>query len=421
MSKNPRHLESPKMASGFTTSYDSDGKLVGRETRMEEMARIFGQHGSFGFGPPKMNKKAEESNNPLKKRFDRIANLLNQTGVLVGTAHKRILIPKDKLTEKDIKSLGFVPVSIAIPEAGQDRFSSFRHPDTNFHIHSHPEGWTMHEDRHAASTMLARKAKGALDKTKALVSGLPHVNEEGIPGLYYYVKGVLGGHTSTAQRVLSELPKSTVKRIESWKPSLTFEGNKMKTASLTSFLSELEKISYTLAQAQQLPHDQLSNYMASSGMEPAAMQQHFPGAQHPIDVNPERHQIRRLMSAHLEAKASPGGQLGQLAPAPNNKSIFNGPGLPPGSVGPGPSSPNAGPQAAMATRPAVPAAMPSVPPPVNPATPAESHVRVRQKIDINPQGLMRDLGHVTPAPRPPAPAFRAGRLGHVPLGLMKAI
>jgi hypothetical protein len=158
----------------------------------------------------------------VHRRFDTLANLMKTQGVYSGTAHRRILIPKDKLTENDIGQLGFVPVTIAIPEAGQDRFRSFRHPDMNYHIHSHPEGWTMHEDQHAASTMLARKEKGVLNKTKAMVSGIPHVNEEGVPGLYYYLKGRLAGHKSTAQSVAAEMPDPLRARIARLSPSRSY-------------------------------------------------------------------------------------------------------------------------------------------------------------------------------------------------------
>lgn len=158
----------------------------------------------------------------VTQRFGRLVNTLRTDGVLAGTAHRRLLIPKDKLTEDDVHSLGFVPVTIAIPEAGQDRFRSFRHPDSQFHIHSHPEGWTMHEDAHPASTMLARKVKGIAAKSKALVSGLPHVSEEGLPGLGYYIKGKLSGHASTARRVAGELPAHVKRRIASWSPSPTY-------------------------------------------------------------------------------------------------------------------------------------------------------------------------------------------------------
>lgn len=172
-------------------------------------------------------------------RFDELRKGLNTHGVLAGTAHKRLLIPKDKFTEHDINSMGFVPVSIAIPEAGQDRFQSFRHPDMNYHIHSHDDGWTMHEDQHAASTMLARKAEGAVNKTKAMVSGLPHVNEEGIPGMYYYLRGVLGGHKSTAARVKAEMSPEAHAWMSGLSSSHTHVPEEPKTAM--PFLHRVEK------------------------------------------------------------------------------------------------------------------------------------------------------------------------------------
>jgi hypothetical protein len=159
---------------------------------------------------PLLTKTAEELSTPydrvLKQRFSELQGLVREHGAYAGTAHKRILIPKTKLTEHDISRLGFTPVTIAIPEAGQDRFQSFRHPDNNFHIHSHPDGWTMHEDSHPAATMLAKKVTGISRKAKAMAQGIPHASEEGLPGLYYYMKGVIGGHRSTAQRVFHELP-----------------------------------------------------------------------------------------------------------------------------------------------------------------------------------------------------------------------
>lgn len=161
----------------------------------------------------------------LNQRFNILSTMMRNEGVLAGTAHKRLVIPKAKLTEKDIHQLGFTPVSISIPEAGQDRFTSFRHEDNEFHLHSHPEGWTMHEDSHAASTMLARKAKGMGAKLKAHISGIPHMKEEGLPGLFYYVRGRLKGHKSTAQQVLAETKLKTLKRIKRLKdrPGITAE------------------------------------------------------------------------------------------------------------------------------------------------------------------------------------------------------
>jgi hypothetical protein len=84
---------------------------------------------------------------PLHNRFNRYLKILDQKGAFAGTGHRRVVIPKSKVTEQDIGTLGFEPVMAAIPEAGQDRFQSWRHPDNNYHIHSHGDRWTIHQDR----------------------------------------------------------------------------------------------------------------------------------------------------------------------------------------------------------------------------------------------------------------------------------
>ncbi len=160
------------------------------------------------------NKDYEAS---VKKRFGFFEKALDEYGEEVGTGHKRILIPKEALTQQQLEEvMGFVPVAIAIPEAGQENFTSFRHPEMLYHIHDHGESWSMHEDRHAASTMLIKKwmmertgqikqtlsnAKTSADSSvfepfQHFAAGIPHILEEGIPGAYYYLKGqVLGGET----------------------------------------------------------------------------------------------------------------------------------------------------------------------------------------------------------------------------------
>ena len=173
-----------------------------------------------------LSKLAYDADTDVKQRFEHLKELMRQHGALAGTAHRRIVIPKDKLTEKDIKEgLGFTPVSIAIPEAGQDRFESFRHHEHNYHIHSHPEGWTMHEDKHPAATMLAKNVDDPVGKMKAMIAGVPHVIHEGVPGLYYYIKGRLARQGSTARRVLNEMPSEIKDKIYSlphsptWRPT----------------------------------------------------------------------------------------------------------------------------------------------------------------------------------------------------------
>lgn len=140
-----------------------------------------------------------------QKRFSTYADLLRNKGVYAGTFHKRVLIPKSKLNEDDLKGLGFESVLAAIPEAGQDQFRSYRHPDNLFHIHSHNDNWTMHEDRHPSSTMLSRK----IGPVRAFIQGAPHIITEGVPGLAAYVAGQFNRRRSTADRVSDELGQET--------------------------------------------------------------------------------------------------------------------------------------------------------------------------------------------------------------------
>ena len=158
----------------------------------------------------------------IAKRFEKIKQLLDSEGVLVGTYHKRLAIPKDKLTEEDLKTLNFLPSYIAVPESGQDRFESFRHPSLNHHIHSHPGYWTIHEDRHPSSQMLAFIAEDMIDKAKAYVEGLPHLVTEGVPGMFAYAKGAVKKDYSTAKNIIEELPGNVKRKIDRWIPSKTF-------------------------------------------------------------------------------------------------------------------------------------------------------------------------------------------------------
>ena len=91
------------------------------------------------------------------------------------------------MPEQHLRQLGFTPVMIAIPEAGQDQLTSFRHPENNYHIHSHPGLWTMHEDEHPAATMIMKSRPTLLGKAQALVEGVPHMVTEGVPGAAIYL------------------------------------------------------------------------------------------------------------------------------------------------------------------------------------------------------------------------------------------
>lgn len=171
----------------------------------------------------------------IERRFGALASALEEYGDSVGTGHKRLLIPKRILGEKDLKEqLGFVPVKVAIPEAGQTRFESFRNPSNLFHLHEHGDAWIMHKDEHPASTMLIKKwalekAKQIEEKGKAtssalkpvgdFIRGLPHVITEGLPGAYYYLKGQLGTSTGMRERVEAVTPREYLQQIGKWKDS----------------------------------------------------------------------------------------------------------------------------------------------------------------------------------------------------------
>lgn len=142
-----------------------------------------------------------EGDKRLQRRFSRWGAKLRDHGVYAGTSHKRIVVPKRFLNEDHLKELGFQPVLVAIPEAGQDQFASYRHPNNLFHIHSHGDRWTMHEDSHPAATMLMQQG---VNPVSAIVQGLPHVLGEGAPGLANFLGGVLKGRESTADAVAQE-------------------------------------------------------------------------------------------------------------------------------------------------------------------------------------------------------------------------
>lgn len=155
-----------------------------------------------------------------QKRFQRYVQRLRGRGVYAGTSHKRIVIPKSKLNENDLKALGFERVLAAIPEAGQDDFYSYRHPKNLFHLHSHPGRWTMHEDEHPSATMLAR----SVGPVKAFFMGVPHVVTEGLPGMANYIGGRLAGRKSTADEVEKEYFGRNNAKVASSVRRKTFQG-----------------------------------------------------------------------------------------------------------------------------------------------------------------------------------------------------
>jgi len=153
-------------------------------------------HSLFATSPDVLPNIHREAMSPedyaaLQQKHEAYKKHLNEKGVWTDTYHKRIAIPKSELSESQIRALGYHPVMVAVPEGGQDRFTSFRNTSTAHHIHSHPEHWTMHEDEHPSTTMLMARNVPATERAKALVTGLPHILTEGIPGVATYLRGGL--------------------------------------------------------------------------------------------------------------------------------------------------------------------------------------------------------------------------------------
>jgi hypothetical protein len=72
-------------------------------------------------------------------------------------------------------------------------------------------------------------------KVKAFAGGVPHAKDEGLPGLYYYLRGRLKGHKSTAQQVLSELPTEILQAVQSMPRAFGFQGKGQKKVADGSF------------------------------------------------------------------------------------------------------------------------------------------------------------------------------------------
>ena len=157
-------------------------------------------------------RKEAEASREQKARFGKITHLLSEHGVTAGTAHKRLLIPYEALSEKDLSELGFkkVPGFASVPERGQPGFLSFRHPEMNYHLHPHKEGWTIHED--AAST------------TSGVGSLLSHAIRDAAPAYAAFARDLILRAPSLSKRVLQEEPKEVRKAIGALVPRLQKEG-----------------------------------------------------------------------------------------------------------------------------------------------------------------------------------------------------
>jgi hypothetical protein len=86
----------------------------------------------------------------------------------------RVMFRRKKAPLERLKQDGFEDSLISIPEPGQARFMSWRHPK-GYHVHDHGDMWVMHKDEHAPSP------------GQPLVTA-QHIVTEGVPGALRYVK-----------------------------------------------------------------------------------------------------------------------------------------------------------------------------------------------------------------------------------------
>ena len=191
------------------------------------------------------NKANELDLAEAQRRFRVLAQAHKEHGTTLTPDNldmKHIAFPKAKLDEADLLNLGFEPTLTAIPEHGQHRITSFRHPASNFHIHDHHNNWVMHEDAHSALDMRMRlnelvtggqtvltpggeeyvgrvKSKPARD----FIGGVKHIADEGIPAITSYLREAFSPNTRSmadrAQEELSFAGRAALDSIEDKKPS----------------------------------------------------------------------------------------------------------------------------------------------------------------------------------------------------------
>ena len=173
----------------------------------------------------------------LNRKARTIANALERRGAWANTYHKRVAIPKAYLSQQDLADSGYLPSLMAIPESGQDQWTSYRHPDNLYHFHSHGDVWTAHKDEHPSMAMLKYKEMTPFERIKATGSGIQHVLNEGVPGAYAYLRNALTrepakpGVSAMTSSILRENDKAVV-RGDLLKP---------KPAPVPAPLPEIEK------------------------------------------------------------------------------------------------------------------------------------------------------------------------------------
>ena len=179
----------------------------------------------------------------LQRRFRAIARNLDQHGAVTNPFNpnmKRIALDKSKLTPEQVQRLGFQEVLVAVPEKGQDKLKTFRHPLSNYHLHDHGPAWTVHKDRHSSLPMILERLRlqdmratiptptGQVSdvrtprtRRQGYLQSLEHLLGEGVPGFAGYLKSVIADADSTLDRTragMSSAGRRAMKRLVDYGP-----------------------------------------------------------------------------------------------------------------------------------------------------------------------------------------------------------
>ena len=97
----------------------------------------------------------------------------------------RIMVEKKKFSEADLGVFGFKPTILSIPEPGQARLTSWRHPE-GYHVHDHDSNWVFHKDKHPVDI-------------ESPLSTARHIMFEGVTGAKNYIKHKLYDNRSVLE------------------------------------------------------------------------------------------------------------------------------------------------------------------------------------------------------------------------------
>jgi len=133
-----------------------------------------------------------------------------------ATTMNRTSIPYDLLSPSRLRSLGFEPSYVAVPELGQKSFRTWRHPLNETHIHEHTNAWTMHQDTAPSWQMLAKRWRlehpdaSYKDYLKyywgdAARKSIPHAIKEGAPGYVNFISNLILGRQGFSGKDMSNM------------------------------------------------------------------------------------------------------------------------------------------------------------------------------------------------------------------------